>query len=288
MERKPEWLHVKLATGDSNKKVRQILDRYQLNTVCDEALCPNRGKCFDSLTATFMILGKQCTRNCRFCNVSKGLTEPVDSEEPGHIAFAVKELGLEYVVITSVTRDDLCDYGSFQFKEVIKNIRALNAKTKIEVLIPDFCGDLEALDRVVKENPDVISHNVETVPSLYNEVRPMADYSQSLTVLKNVKSLNNHIFTKSGLMVGLGETKEEMLTVLEDLRYADCDFLTIGQYLAPSRNHISVKEYVHPDTFNWYKEKAYQLGFKYVASAPLVRSSFMAHEAMKSKEIQNG
>lgn len=285
MERKPEWLHVKLATGDSNKKVRQILEKYQLNTVCDEALCPNRGKCFDSLTATFIILGKQCTRNCRFCNVSKGPVEPVDTEEPDHIANAVRELGLKYVVITSVTRDDLADYGSLQFKEVIRKTRLLNEHTKIEVLIPDFSGSQEALWNVMKEKPDVLSHNIETVPSLYESVRPMADYSQSLSVLENAKRIDSSIMTKSGLMVGLGEKKEEVISVFRNLIDVGCDFLTIGQYLAPSKEHIKVKEYIHPETFKWFEEEAYKAGFRHVASAPLVRSSYMAHEALIKKEI---
>ncbi len=282
MNRKPEWLKVKIASGDHSKKVRDILRKYNLNTVCDEALCPNRGKCFDSLTATFMILGKNCTRNCTFCNVTKGIPEIVDNGEPVNVALATKALGLKYVVVTSVTRDDLSDYGSNQFAKVIREIRAICSDTKIEVLIPDFKGDNDALLNVVKERPDVISHNVETVPSLYPTVRPMADYKQSLRVLLNIKAYDQNIYSKSGLMVGLGETPDEILAVFDDLRQVGCDFLTIGQYLSPSKSHITVKEYITPEQFVWYKEKAYEAGFAYVASSPLVRSSYMAHEAINN------
>jgi len=284
MIRKPSWLRSKIPSGSNSNKVRQILSKYNLNTVCDEALCPNRGECFNSLTATFMILGKQCTRNCKFCNVSKGVPEKVDPNEPLNVALATQALGLKYVVITSVTRDDLADYGSNQFKKVIQEIRKLNSEIKIEVLIPDFCGDIDALNNVVKQKPDVISHNVETIPSLYSEVRPMANYTQSLNVLKNVKKLDKNIKTKSGIMVGLGENKEEMLAVFDDLINVSCDFLTIGQYLAPSRMHLEVKEYISPETFKWYEQKAYDAHFKYVASAPLVRSSYMAHKALETME----
>ncbi len=282
MKRKPDWLKIKIASGDHSKKVRDILKKYHLNTVCDEALCPNRGKCFESLTATFMILGKNCTRNCTFCNVTKGIPETVDNDEPANVALATKALGLKYVVITSVTRDDLPDYGSNQFAKVIREIRAICPDTKIEVLIPDFKGDKNALQNVMNENPEVISHNVETISSLYKTVRPMADYQQSLKVLSNIKENNQSIYSKSGLMVGLGETPDEILAVFEDLRKVDCDFLTIGQYLAPSKAHITVKEYITPEQFIWYKEKAYEAGFAYVASAPLVRSSYMAHEALNN------
>ncbi|MCK5812577.1 MAG: lipoyl synthase [Clostridiales bacterium] len=280
MIRKPEWLKVKIASGDRSKKVRGILKKYHLNTVCDEALCPNRGECFDSLTATFMILGKNCTRNCTFCNVTKGIPETVDNEEPANVALATQALGLKYVVITSVTRDDLPDYGSNQFVKVIREIRKICPNTKIEVLIPDFKGDMNALQNVINEKPDVISHNVETIPSLYNTVRPMADYKQSIQVLSNIKTLSQGIYSKSGIMVGLGETPNEVLAVFDDLRQVGCDFLTIGQYLAPSKAHIAVKEYITPEQFLWYKEKAYDALFAYVASSPLVRSSYMAHEAI--------
>jgi len=284
IQRKPKWLHIKIPSGDNNKKVRQILAKYNINTVCDEALCPNRGQCFEALTATFMILGKNCTRNCKFCNVSKNSPEIVDLEEPNNVALATKALGLKYVVITSVTRDDLNDYGSMQFQKVITQIKAQNENIKVEVLIPDFNGDLDALNNVIVVNPNVISHNVETVPSLYSTVRPMAIYTRSLNVLKNIKKLDNSIKSKSGIMVGLGETKEEVLEVFSDLINVSCDFLTIGQYLAPSKAHLPVKEYITPELFKWYEEKAYKMGFKYVASAPLVRSSYMAHKALEITE----
>jgi len=279
--RKPDWLRVRIPAGSGYKEVRGILEKYHLNTVCDEAICPNRGKCFYAGTATFMILGKNCTRNCRFCNVTGAAPEIVDPHEPDNVAFAVKELKLKYVVITSVTRDDMPDGGAAHFAEVVNSIRRENPNTRVEVLIPDFRGDTAALKKVVDCNPDVIGHNIETIPDLYTKVRPEADYNQSLNVLSNAKKLGYKGKIKSGIMVGLGETEPKVILVLEDLRKHGCDFLTIGQYLAPSKLHVPVAEYIHPDQFDRYKEIAVELGFEYIASAPLVRSSYLAHEAFE-------
>jgi len=280
IKRKPEWLRVKAHSVKGLEFVEGMLKDLHLNTVCDEAACPNRGECFGRKTATFMILGSVCTRNCTFCNVTKGRVQPVDENEPERVAEAVKILGLKHAVITSVTRDDLPDGGAGHFARVIEAIRNAAPKVTIEVLIPDFKGDIEALEKVVRARPEIINHNVETVPDLYSEVRPQADYRRSLNVLRNVKRLDKSIYTKSGIMVGLGETEEQVISVMRDLREADCDFLTVGQYLAPSAKHHPVVEYIHPDQFKAYEEKAYELGFLFVASGPLVRSSYMAEQAI--------
>lgn len=273
-KRKPEWLRVKLQGAEKTHEVKEMLTRLSLHTVCQEANCPNLIECFARKTATFMILGSICTRNCTFCNVTKGNTQEVDPAEPANVAKAVTELGLKHAVITSVTRDDLPDGGAGHFAEVIKKLRA--TEVIVEVLIPDFQGDREALATVIKAKPHILNHNIETAPRLYPTVRPKANYARSLELLKNSKELDASIFTKSGIMVGLGEQEEEVLAVLRDLRAVDCDLLTIGQYLAPSAKHHEVIEYIHPDLFNKYKEAAYEMGFKYVASAPLVRSSYHA------------
>jgi lipoic acid synthetase len=277
---KPEWLRVKAHSTVGYEYVREILEKYHLNTVCDEAACPNRGECFGRKTATFMILGSVCTRGCTFCNVAKGGPQPVDEKEPEHIAQAVKALGLKHTVITSVTRDDLADGGAGHFAGVIHAIRETSPDVTVEVLIPDFRGDFEALQKVVNAHPQIINHNVETVPALYPEVRPQANYQRSLAVIGRVKEMDLSIYTKSGIMVGLGEKPEEVLEVLSDLRRVNCDFLTIGQYLAPSPRHHAVVEYVHPEQFDDYRAKAYEMGFSYVASGPLVRSSYMAEQAL--------
>lgn len=277
---KPDWLKVKAQHNSSKSEVEKLLARLSLNTVCEEANCPNLMECFSRKTATFMILGRVCTRNCTFCNVTKGCTQTVDAEEPLHVALGVKELGLKHVVITSVTRDDLEDGGSGHFAKVIEEIRKLDDKVIIEVLIPDFQGNVESLRKVIAAKPHIINHNVETVPRLYPEVRPMAVYERSLELLENVKKIDGNIYTKSGIMVGLGEKEPEVLEVFRELKNRGCDFLTVGQYLAPSKMHHPVVEYVHPDTFSYYKEKALEIGFKYVASSPLVRSSYMADKAL--------
>jgi len=285
IKRKPEWLRVRVHSVKGLETVEGMLRRLNLNTVCDEAACPNRVECFGRKTATFMILGNVCTRNCTFCNVSKGNVQPVDESEPERVAQAVKELGLRHAVITSVTRDDLPDGGAGHFARVIDAVRNIAPGVTIEVLIPDFSGSIEALEKVVKARPEILNHNVETVPALYSEVRPQADYHRSLNVLKNVKNMDKSIYTKSGIMVGLGETEEQVISVMKDLRMVDCDFLTIGQYLPPSAKHHPVIEYIHPEQFKAYEKKAYQMGFLYVASGPLVRSSYMAERAIDNISI---
>lgn len=277
---KPEWLKIKAQDKEKIDQVTALLRRLSLHTVCEEAACPNLMECFCNKTATFMILGKNCTRNCTFCNVDKNIPEYVDENEPYNIAKAVEELGLKHVVITSVTRDDLPDGGAGQFYNVIKQIRIKNPNVVIEVLIPDFQGNDDSIAHVVEAKPEIINHNVETVPSLYPEVRPQAKYERSLYVLKKVKDICPSIYTKSGIMLGLGEKKEEVEALLRDLRNISCDFVTLGQYLVPSKKHHPVVEYVHPDEFKYYEKLCYELGFKYVASGPLVRSSYYADKAM--------
>lgn len=281
-QKKPDWLRVKIRGGEISGTVQEILKNHSLNTVCREANCPNRMECFNKRTATFMILGRNCTRNCTFCNVTKEKPEVVDEKEPFNVAQAVDELNLKHAVITSVTRDDLSDGGSTHFAKVVEEIKKLNKKITIEVLIPDFRGDENALKTVVESKPHVINHNVETTPSLYKEVRPMAIYERSLKLLKKVKEMDSSILTKSGFMLGLGEKEEDILAVLKDLRSVGCDIVTIGQYLAPSSKHHLVIEYVHPDIFKKYEEIALKLGFKHVFSAPLVRSSYHAEEVFSS------
>jgi len=276
--KKPEWLRIRYRKNEQTEQIISLLNRLSLHTVCQEAMCPNLFECFGKATATFMILGKTCTRNCTFCNVHKGEPDPIDIQEPDHLVQAVKELGLNYVVITSVTRDDLPDGGATQFIQAIQKLHQFSNELLVEVLIPDFKGNLDALTGVVKAGPDVLNHNVETILRLYPEVRPMADYRRSLTVLKKTKEIAPEMLTKSGIMVGLGEKKEEVLQVFHDLREVDCNMLTIGQYLAPSRSHHPIVEYIHPDQFAFYEKKAYQMGFRGVASAPLVRSSHRAKE----------
>jgi lipoic acid synthetase len=283
LKRKPKWLRIDLNKGRSLDYVKDILERFSLNTVCEEANCPNRMECFSKKTATFMILGSQCTRNCRFCNVTHAQAQPLDPEEPKNVAAAALELGLKHVVITSVTRDDLPDGGAKHFALTIKAIKVRKSDIVIEVLIPDFRGSYEALETVVKAKPEILNHNVETVPRLYPEVRPSALYERSLELLKRVKSIDSSVLTKSGIMVGLGEKEEEVLDVLKDLRSVGCDFLTVGQYLAPSTEHYPVVEYVAPEVFDMYKQKALEMGFSFVASAPLVRSSYNAAEMLESK-----
>lgn len=277
---KPEWLKIKIRSGQNKNQVEELISRLSLHTVCAEANCPNLMECFTRKTATFMILGRTCTRNCTFCNVSGGSPEMVDCEEPLHVAQAVKELGLKYVVITSVTRDDLPDGGAGHFANVIQEIRNLAKQVKIEVLIPDFLGNENSLRKVVEAKPDVINHNVETIPRLYTTVRPMAVYARSLELLQKVKRMDESILTKSGVMVGLGEEKDEIVQVFRDLRAVGCNLLTVGQYLAPSKKHHPVAEYIHPDVFEEYRKIGEELGFKHVASGPLVRSSYMADQAV--------
>jgi lipoic acid synthetase len=276
---KPPWLKVKSRLGEENRKVTDLLRRLNLHSVCEEADCPNSGECFRRHTATFMILGKNCTRSCTFCTVSKNAPQPVDPHEPAGIAQAASELGLRHVVVTSVTRDDLPDGGASHFAQVIRALREMSRPPIVEVLIPDFKGDAAALQTVMDAQPDIINHNVETVPRLYGEVRPQADYQRSVKLLRRVRQTRPGITTKSGIMLGLGETQSEVLDVFSDLIAAGCDMLTIGQYLAPSRAHHPVVEYVHPDVFLEYKKTGEEMGFSYVSSGPLVRSSYMADHA---------
>lgn len=280
-QRKPEWLKVKIKGGESSDTVHKILKEHSLNTVCREANCPNRCECFSKRTATFMVLGRNCTRNCTFCNVTKEKPEIVDEKEPFNVAQAVNKLNLKHAVITSVTRDDITDGGAGHFAKIVEEIRKLNKGVTIEVLIPDFRGDEEALKKVVDSKPDVINHNVETASSLYKDVRPMAIYQRSLELLSKVKKMDNSILTKSGFMLGLGETEEDVISILEDLKNIECDIITIGQYLAPSSKHHPVIEYVHPDIFKKYEKIALDMGFKHVSSGPLVRSSYYAEKVFE-------
>lgn len=280
--KKPEWLRIKMQGGENLNHVQKTLDKFGLTTVCHEASCPNRMECFNKKTATFMILGSICTRSCSFCDIGTGAGQEIDKLEPKHIAAAVKALDLQYVVLTSVTRDDLPDGGAFHFADVIKEIKKISSRVALEVLIPDFKGNRDALNTIISANPVIINHNIETVPRLYKNVRPLAEYKQSLELLRRVKETTDKIYTKSGMMVGLGETQEEVLQSLRDLREAKCDFLTIGQYLAPSKEHHPVIEYIHPDVFEMYRKAAIEMGFRDAACGPLVRSSYKAHEMLES------
>ncbi len=259
-------------------EVKKILRRLNLHTVCEEASCPNIGDCFSRKTATFMILGDTCTRACPYCDVAHGKPKPPDPQEPEHLAEAVKELGLRHVVITSVNRDDLPDGGASHFAKVIRAIREKLPECTIEVLIPDFQGDFNALKTVAEAKPDVINHNIETVPSLYKKVRHRGNYQRSLNVIRWIKEIDSSIYSKSGIMVGLGETKEEVFEVMDDLVRAGCDIFTIGQYLQPSKNHLPVVRYVPEEEFKEYEKVGYKKGFKEVYSGVLVRSSFHADE----------
>ena len=279
MPQKPEWLRVRHVDSPNLEAVEEIIQNLKLNTVCREANCPNYRECFSRKTATFMILGTNCTRNCRFCSVLHDSPQQPDPEEAKKVAQAVKALELKYVVVTSVTRDDLTDGGARHFANVIQEIKQATPETMIEVLIPDFKGSIDALMTVTDSFPTVISHNMETVKSLYPVVRPQADYRRSLDLLWNIKLLEPGIRSKSGIMLGLGETREQVYELFDDLWEVGCEFLTIGQYLAPSKQHIPVHEYIEPSLFDEYRSFAEQKGFKHVASAPLVRSSFNAGEA---------
>lgn len=282
--RKPEWLRVNSKDLSKLGHVNRLIDTLGLNTVCKEASCPNRLECFAKKTATFMILGSVCTRNCKFCNVTGGEPQKVDPDEPRRVADAVIKLELKHAVITSVTRDDLEDGGADQFAKVIREIKDQDSSIIVEVLIPDFKGNQAALETVLKAKPDILNHNVETVSRLYDDIRPEANYLQSLEVLKRTKEFDPSIYTKSGIMVGVGETQEEVVALFKDLVDYDCDFLTIGQYLQPSDKHYPIKEYIHPDVFDYYKEESLKAGIKFVASAPLVRSSYNAQEFFEAME----
>ena len=276
--RKPPWLKRRLPAGTSSRKIPDLLRRGGLHTVCEEALCPNQGECFSRGTATFLILGDRCTRDCRFCSVAHGPSGPPDPEEPARVADAVREMELHYVVITSVTRDDLADGGAGLFARTIREIRERNPETLVEVLIPDFQGDEHALHKVLEARPDVLNHNLETMPRLYPSVRPEAVYRRSLDLLERVGAYDSTIPTKSGLMLGLGESDEELRETLKDLLETGCHILTMGQYLRPSKNHLRVERFVPPEEFDSWRETALYMGFSEVASGPFVRSSYHAKE----------
>lgn len=275
-QRRPDWLKVRLPFGEGYNEVKQVVQSHRLHTVCEEARCPNIGECWGRRTATFMILGDICTRSCGFCAVKTGRPQFLDRDEPRRVAEAVLKMSLRHVVITSVNRDELPDGGASIFAETIQQIRVKVPQCRIEVLIPDFKGDLEALRKVIAAKPDILNHNTETVPRLYRPVRPQGRYDWSLKVLKAAKELG--MVTKSGLMLGIGETIEEVLEVMEDLCAIGLDILTLGQYLQPTKYHLPVDRFVHPDEFAWLKIEGLKMGFRHVESGPLVRSSYHADE----------
>lgn len=274
----PAWMRRKLSTGGKFFTTEEILNESGLNTVCHSAKCPNRGECFSKGTATFMIMGEVCTRGCYFCAVEGGKPQELNMDEPEKLALVAKKMELKHVVITSVTRDDLSDGGASHFAETLKAIHHYLPEATVEVLTPDFRGDLKAVETVLDELPDIYNHNLETVPRLYSTVRPGASYIRSLSLLNHVKKINSDIYTKSGIMVGLGETHKEVIELLSDLRAVGCDILTVGQYLRPSVKHLPVAKYVTPDEFLAYEKAAYDLGFLFVSSGPYVRSSYLAHD----------
>ena len=278
IKKKPKWIRSKITNSQNYFITKSIINKNNLHTVCQEANCPNITECWSKRHATFMIMGDTCTRACGFCDVKTGKPKPLDSFEPFKIAKATKELNLKHVVITSVDRDDLVDGGAKHFLKVINEIRKLNKNTTIEALTPDFLRKGNAYKKVVEANPDVFNHNIETVPSLYIKVRPGSRYFASLELLKSAKKINNKVFTKSGIMLGLGEERDEVLQVMDDLISAEVDFLTIGQYLQPSAKHYPLKRYVHPEEFAELKTIAESKGFLIVASSPLTRSSYHADE----------
>ncbi|MFO7953523.1 lipoyl synthase [Thioalkalivibrio sp.] len=276
-QRKPKWIRAQSQARPEVQRIKGILREQKLHTVCEEASCPNLGECFAHGTATFMIMGDICTRRCPFCDVAHGRPEALDTDEPRHLAETIQALGLNYVVITSVDRDDLRDGGAGHFVDCIREVRTLNPKTKIEILVPDFRGRMDrALEIMHQAPPDVFNHNLETVPRLYREARPGADYAWSLELLRQFREQHPGVPTKSGLMLGLGETREELLEVLQDLRDHGCDMLTLGQYLQPSRHHLPVTRFLSPEEFDELGVRAREMGFKQVASGPMVRSSYHA------------
>jgi lipoic acid synthetase len=286
VQRKPEWMRIRLSASPKVQTIKNILRKHKMATVCEEAACPNLHECFSNGTATFMIMGEICTRRCPFCDVGHGKPNPLDANEPKNLALAINEMGINYVVITSVDRDDLRDGGAQHFADCIREAKLLSPNLQVEVLVPDFRGRMApALEILTATPPDVFNHNMETVPRLYREARPGANYEWSLKLLKDYKALNPIVPTKSGLMVGLGETKEELLRTLDDLRAHDVDMLTVGQYLQPSVNHLPVDRFVHPDEFAEYTAYAESIGFKQAACGPLVRSSYHADKQARGEDI---
>jgi len=284
--KKPNWIRIRHANSSKVNELKKTLRSQDLFTVCEEAQCPNLSECFNHGTATFMIMGQICTRRCPFCDVAHGRPKPLDKNEPGHLADTIAKMALKYVVITSVDRDDLRDGGASHFKDCIDNIRKKTPLVKIEILTPDFRGRLDKALNIFDDcAPDVFNHNLETVPSLYPKVRPGSDYEQSLDLLKNFKERHPHVKTKSGLMLGVGETDTQVINVLKDLREHNVDMLTLGQYLQPSRHHLAVEEYITPEQFERYKTIAIDLGFSQVASGPMVRSSYHADLQAKGELV---
>lgn len=276
--RRPEWLKVRAPAGENYVDVVRLMREKRLHTVCEEARCPNIGECWNHRTATFLLLGEVCTRGCRYCAIAKGKPDAIDEDEPERIAEAVEFLRLRHAVLTSVNRDDQPDGGAHIFAESIRKIRERLPECKVEVLIPDFEGNWDALKLVMDARPDVLNHNIETVPRLFRRFRPKAGYRQSLDLLRRARGMRTDVVTKSGIMVGAGETNDEVLRVMDDLRAADCDVMTIGQYLAPTSSHWPIDRYVTPAEFAMFKEEGLRRGFKHVESGPLVRSSYHAHE----------
>ncbi|NLZ79895.1 MAG: lipoyl synthase [Gammaproteobacteria bacterium] len=277
--RKPDWIRVRIPVSPEVENIKQTLRKHKLHSVCEEASCPNLGECFSGGTATFMIMGDICTRRCPFCDVGHGRPNPLDENEPQSLAAAIADMKLKYVVITSVDRDDLRDGGAQHFVDCLRAIRALSPGIQLETLVPDYRGRMDiALDITTTEPPDVFNHNLETVPRLYKAARPGSDFEWSLDLLQRFKERVPGVPTKSGLMLGLGETDEEVIEVMKRMREHDVDMLTLGQYLQPSRDHMAVQRYVHPDTFAWFAEEGLKMGFKNVASGPLVRSSYHADQ----------
>jgi len=286
MPRKPDWIRVRVPASPKIDEIKKKLRGHKLHTVCEEASCPNLGECFSGGTATFMIMGDICTRRCPFCDVAHGRPNPLDQNEPKHMAEAIADMGLRYVVVTSVDRDDLRDGGAEHFAECIRETRALSPNIEVEILVPDFRGRMDvALDILQQTPPDVFNHNLETVPSLYRKVRPGSDYQWSLTLLKEYKARAPEVLTKSGLMIGIGEEISEVEQVMEDLRRHDVDMLTIGQYLQPSREHLKLERFVRPEEFDALAEKGRAMGFKHVASGPMVRSSYHADKQAHGHKV---
>ncbi|MDD5181518.1 MAG: lipoyl synthase [Gallionellaceae bacterium] len=287
--RKPEWIRIKSGSGQGYHEVKRLLREHDLHTVCEEASCPNIGECFGKGTATFMILGDICTRRCPFCDVAHGKPLPPDASEPARLAQSIALLKLRYAVITSVDRDDLRDGGAQHFADCVAAIRASSPHTRVEILVPDFRGRMEpALQALSGSLPDVLNHNLETVPRLYPQVRPGADYAHSLKLLKQFKARFPQVMTKSGLMLGLGETDEEVLQVMRDLRAHDVEMLTLGQYLQPSDGHLPVLRYAHPDIFRMFEQAAREMGFSHAACGPMVRSSYFADEQAHQAGVYTG
>lgn len=279
----PRWLRTKLPTGKNYNEIKSILREKGLHTVCEEAMCPNVGNCFEQRSATFLILGDICTRRCGYCAVKKGSPFGTDEDEPRRVAEAVKLMVLKYVVITSVTRDDLSDGGALIYAKTITCIREHSKNCRVEVLIPDFGGASVALKTVINARPDIVNHNIETVPSLYSQVRPLANYKLSLQLLKNAREIDSSLITKSGVMLGLGESWDEIINVMKDLRDAGCNMLTIGQYLSPGRNALPIRRYYTPEEFDMLRRAGENIGFNHIESGPLVRSSY--HAKMQSEDI---